>query len=113
MGTAKGKPGEKNVLASLRSALALLHFSPGADHAPSGQKAAAKDLVQIADNPPGRLFAPHFCRTQEPMRTRFGARVKTYTPLAITDQCADTITHRGPRTSNGSSILTRPSVGRS
>jgi hypothetical protein len=32
---------------------------------------------------------------------------------AITDQCADTITHPGLRTSNGSSILTRPSVGRS
>ena len=35
------------------------------------------------------------------------------TPLAITDQCAYTITRPGPRTSNGSSILTRPSVGRS
>jgi ArsR family transcriptional regulator len=37
--------------------------------------------------------------------------VKTYTPLAITYECAYTITHPGPRTSNGSSILTRPSVG--
>jgi hypothetical protein len=32
---------------------------------------------------------------------------------AITDQCAYTITRPGPRTSNGSSTLTRPSVGRS
>jgi hypothetical protein len=39
--------------------------------------------------------------------------VKTYAPRAITNQCAYTITHPGPRTSNGSSILTPPSVGRS
>jgi hypothetical protein len=38
---------------------------------------------------------------------------ETYPPLAITYECAHTITHPGPRTSNGSSILTRPSVGRS
>ena len=38
---------------------------------------------------------------------------QTYSPHAIRDQCACTITHPGPRTSNGSSILTRPSVGRS
>ena len=38
---------------------------------------------------------------------------KTYTPRAITSPCAYTVTHPGPRTSNGSSILTRPSVGRS
>ena len=38
---------------------------------------------------------------------------QTYTPLAIIDQCAYTIMRPGPRTSNGSSILTRPSVGRS
>jgi hypothetical protein len=39
--------------------------------------------------------------------------VKTYAPRAITDQCGYTITHPGPRTSNGSSILTPPFVGRS
>ena len=32
---------------------------------------------------------------------------------AITDRCAYTITHPDPRSSSGSSILTRPSVGRS
>ena len=36
-----------------------------------------------------------------------------YTQRAIRDQCAYTITHRDPRTSNGTSILTRPSAGRS
>ena len=57
------------------------------------------------------LFAP-FCHTQEPKRTRFSARVKAYTPLAITYEFACTITHPGPRTSNGSSVLTGyPSVG--
>ena len=34
-------------------------------------------------------------------------------PGARKGQCADTITHPAPRTLNGSSILTRPSVGRS
>jgi len=33
--------------------------------------------------------------------------------FAIKDQCAHTIARLDPRTSNGSSILTRPSVGRS
>jgi hypothetical protein len=40
------------------------------------------------------------------------ARVKTSTPLAITYQCAYTITHPGPLTLNGSSIPTQVSVGR-
>ena len=53
-------------------------------------------------------FCSHFCHTQEPLGTG-----QAYTPLAIIDQCAYTIMHRGPRTSNGYSILTRPSVGRS
>src|SRR5713226_2051838 len=41
------------------------------------------------------------------------ARVRTYTPRAIRDQCDDTITHRDRRTLNGSSTLTLPSVDRS
>src|ERR1700676_3550922 len=42
-----------------------------------------------------------------------GARVKNTHHMLYKDQCADTITRPGPRTLNGSSILTRPSVGRS
>jgi hypothetical protein len=49
---------------------------------------------------------------EEPDESSF-TQLKTYTPRAIKDQCADTITHPDLRTSNGSSILTRPSVGRS
>jgi len=67
--------------------------------------------VREFHNPP-RVSLPPFCHTQEPKRTRFSARVKAYTPLAITYECACTITYPGPRTSNGSSVLTGyPSVG--
>ena len=54
-------------------------------------------------------FLPH----ARPKRTWFAAPVKGYTPVAILDQCAYAIVRPGPRTSNGSSILTRPSVGKS
>jgi len=68
-------------------------------------------MSERVSQPAPSLFAP-FCHTQEPKRTRFSARVKAYTPLAITYECACTITHPGPRTSNGSSVLTgHPSVG--
>ena len=56
-----------------------------------------------------RRFLPHAGANANVVR-RTG---QTYTPLAIIDQCAYKILRPGPRTSNGSSILTRPSVGRS
>ena len=45
--------------------------------------------------------------------TPVSGRMKTYASLAIIFECAYTIMRPGPRTSNGSSIPTRPSVGRS
>lgn len=63
----------------------------------------------LSTSRPEGFLPPHFCHTRERMRTRYGARVN-YTPFAIKDQCAYTTTHPDPRTSNGSSILTRPSA---
>ena len=51
---------------------------------------------RVANDTPRRLFA-HFCNKRQD-EFRSGARVKTYTPRAITNQCAYTITRPGPRT---------------
>jgi len=66
----------------------------------------------------GRVRGPSTSRTDslcESVRYAQDDRtaIRAYTAFAITDRCAYTITHPGPRTLNGSSILTRPSVGRS
>src|SRR5580658_6687621 len=53
-------------------------------------------------NRPGGFCPPLLAR--DPRRTPLGARLKTYTPRAITGQCAYTITHPDQRTLTGSSI---------
>jgi hypothetical protein len=73
---------------------------------------AQLNYFQIADDTAGRSSAPTSatCKSQCECIQRTG---QTDSSRAITDQCACTITHPGPRTLNGSSILTQPSVGRS
>jgi hypothetical protein len=73
---------------------------------------AQLNYFQIVDDTAGRSSAPTSAtrKSQCECIQRTG---QTYSSRAITDQCACTITHPGPRTLNGCSILTQPSVGRS
>ena len=77
---------------------------------PSVSSAWSGVRLRVADDTPGGPL-PTFCHTQYPRRRRFDG--SNHPSFAIRDQCASTITHRGPHTSSGSSILTRPSAGRS
>jgi hypothetical protein len=84
---------------------------------PDGWQALKSGIDAIADAPrqtaprpilssiSGQLFAANIQSSSDFYTNELG--------FAIKDQCAHTITHPGPRTSNGSSIPTQPSVGRS
>jgi hypothetical protein len=67
-------------------------------------------IERMHNNAPGSLYWHLYCHMRRRSVTPSGQNCPSF---AIRDPCALTITHHAPRISNGSSILTRPSAGRS